>query len=55
MRLLGEFRLKTLLDRIAGELRQSRNESQHTRETEYSLKKPVCEQRENTERKDEMQ
>ncbi len=41
-----------LLDRIAGELRQSKDESQHTREKEYSLTKPVCEQQENMGRKD---
>ncbi len=42
------FELKKLLERISKELDQLRQESQTTHETEYMLRKPVCEQREIT-------
>ncbi|MDA8441988.1 MAG: hypothetical protein M0Z55_06390 [Peptococcaceae bacterium] len=46
MKVLGDFRLKTLLERIADELRQPSKESRYTPKNEYKLEKPLGEQQE---------
>lgn len=46
MRVLGDFRLKTLVDRISEELQQLKEHSRNTFKTEYQLKKPVIQQEE---------
>lgn len=49
LRKISDFRLKTLLDRIAGELKQLNKESRSSFTPEYDLAKPVCEQEESQE------
>lgn len=53
MRKISDFRLKTLLDRIAGELKQINKEWRSGYLSEYDFQKPVSKQDESQEAKKE--